>query len=43
MWAEITRPKYERSGRGYASDTTDAEWSHFAPLLPAYDGPTRCV
>ncbi len=35
MWTEITRPKYERSGRRYASDATDAEWSHIAPLLPA--------
>jgi len=34
MWTEITRPKYERSGRRYASDATDAEWSHIAPLLP---------
>jgi transposase len=35
MWTEITRPKYERSGRRYASDATDAEWSHIAPLLPS--------
>jgi putative transposase len=26
MWIEITRPKYERAGRRYASDLTDAEW-----------------
>ena len=26
MWTEITRPKYERAGRRYASDLTDAEW-----------------
>jgi len=35
MWTEITRPRYERSGRRYASDATDAEWSHIAPLLPS--------
>ena len=35
MWTEITRPKYERSGRRSASDATDAEWSHIAPLLPS--------
>ena len=35
MWTEITRPHYERSGRRYASDATDAEWSHIAPLLPS--------
>src|SRR3546814_5542723 len=34
MWTEITRPKYERSGRRYASDATDEEWCHIAPLLP---------
>ena len=26
-WTEITRPKYQRDGLRYASDTTDAEWS----------------
>ena len=35
MWTEIIRPRYERSGRRYASDATDAEWSHIAPLLPS--------
>lgn len=35
MRTEITRPIYERSGRRYASDSTNAEWSHIAPLLPA--------
>ncbi len=34
MWIEITRPDYERSGRRYASDATDEEWSHIAPFLP---------
>ena len=34
MWTEITRPQYERKGRRYASDATDAEWSYIAPLLP---------
>lgn len=35
MWTEITRPQYERTGRRYASDATDAEWALIAPLLPA--------
>ena len=26
-WTEITRPKYQRDGLRYASDTTDEEWS----------------
>ena len=26
MWTEITRAKYERAGRRYASDLTDAKW-----------------
>ena len=34
LWTEITRPDYERTGRRYASDATDEEWSHIAPLLP---------
>jgi transposase len=33
-WTEITRPHYERSGRRYASDMTDAEWTLIEPLLP---------
>ena len=33
-WTEITRPKYQRDGLRYASDTTDAEWAIIAPLLP---------
>ena len=35
MWTEITRAQYERTGRRYASDATDAEWALIAPLLPA--------
>ena len=34
MWTKITRPEYERTGRRYASDATDEEWSRIAPLLP---------
>src|SRR5215468_2832931 len=34
MWAEITRPKYERGGRRYASDLTDAEWRLIEPFMP---------
>jgi transposase len=33
-WTEITRPKYQREGLRYASDTTDAEWAVIEPLLP---------
>src|SRR5689334_9253998 len=35
MWTEITRSKYERAGRGYASDLTDAEWRLIEPYMPA--------
>ena len=35
MWTEITRPKYERAGRRYASDLTDAEWRLIEPYMPA--------
>src|SRR2546428_10955302 len=35
MWTEITRPKYEREGRRYASDLTDAEWGLIEPHMPA--------
>ncbi len=35
MWTKITRHQYERTGRRYASDATDAEWALLAPLLPA--------
>ena len=34
MWTEISLPDYERTGRRYASDATEEEWSHIAPLLP---------
>lgn len=33
-WTEITRPKYQRDGLRYASDTTDAEWAVIAPFMP---------
>ena len=34
-WTEITRPKYQRDGLRYASDTTDAEWALIEPhILP---------
>ena len=32
MWTEITRRKYEREGRRYASDVTDAEWALIEPI-----------
>ena len=35
MWTKITRPKYEREGRRYASDVTDAEWALIEPHMPA--------
>ena len=35
MWTEITRPKYERAGRRYASDLADAEWRLIEPHMPA--------
>jgi transposase len=38
-WTEITRPKYQRDGLRYASDTTDAEWAVIEPHLPP---PARC-
>jgi putative transposase len=34
MWTEITRSKYERAGRRYASDVTDAEWRLIEPFMP---------
>jgi transposase len=34
-WTEITRPRYQRQGLRYASDTTDEEWAIIAPHLPA--------
>ena len=33
-WTEITRPKYERTGLRYASDTTEQEWTLIAPFMP---------
>jgi transposase len=38
-WTEITRPKYQRDGLRYASDTADAEWSVIEAHLPP---PARC-
>lgn len=38
-WTEITRPKYQRDGLRYASDTTEAEWVLIEPHLPP---PARC-
>jgi transposase len=35
MWTEITRPKYARAGRRYASDLTDTEWALIEPYMPA--------
>ena len=35
MWTEITRPKYQRVGRRYASDLADAEWRLIEPYMPA--------
>ena len=34
-WSDTTRREYERRGRRYSSDTTDAEWALVAPLMPA--------
>ena len=33
-WTEITRPKYQRDGLHYASNTADKEWAVIAPHLP---------
>lgn len=35
VWTETTRREYARKGLRYASDSTDAEWSIIACLLPA--------
>ena len=35
MWTETTRRKYEREGRRYASDLSDAEWGLIEPHMPA--------
>jgi transposase len=42
-WTDITRPKYQRDGLRYASDTTDEEWGVIEPHLPppANRGRTR--
>src|SRR6195952_967949 len=41
-WTEITRPKYQRDGLRYASDTTDEEWALIEPHIPpASCGRTR--
>jgi transposase len=42
-WTEIPRPKYQRDGLRYASDTTDEEWALIEPHLPppAFCGRTR--
>ena len=34
-WTEITRCDYERSGRRFASDTTEEEWALITPFMPA--------
>ena len=49
-WTEITRREYARTGRRYASDTTDEEWALIAPFMPppkatgrpAHDRVARC-
>lgn len=33
-WPEITRPRYQRDGLCYPSDTADAEWAVIEPHLP---------
>jgi putative transposase len=33
-WTEITRPKYQRTGLRYASDTKDVEWALIEAHLP---------
>ena len=42
-WTDITRPKYQRDGLRYASDTTDLEWAVIEPHMPppASRGRTR--
>jgi len=34
MWTAANRPRYDRKGLRYPSDTTDEEWSYVAPLIP---------
>ena len=33
-WTKITRPRYQREGLRYGSDTTDPEWAIIEPLMP---------
>ncbi|RYG05987.1 MAG: transposase [Burkholderiales bacterium] len=33
-WTEVARERYRRDGLHGASDMTDAEWAHVAPLMP---------
>jgi transposase len=33
-WTKITRPRYQRDGLRYGSDTTDPEWAIIEPLMP---------
>jgi transposase len=40
-WTDITRPKYQRDGLRYASDTTEAEWVVIAPQMPPPAGSGR--
>src|SRR5258705_8806550 len=35
MWPETDRRKYQRAGRGSASDRTDVEWGLIEPHMPA--------
>ena len=35
-WTEITRPKYQRDGLRYASDTIDAEWAIIEPHVTVH-------
>jgi len=35
MWSQISRRKYEREGKRYASDLTAAEWVLIEPHMPA--------
>jgi putative transposase len=34
MWTEQDREMYQRKGRRFPSDVTDAEWAVIAPLIP---------
>ena len=39
MWAEITRPKYDREKLRYACDLTDDEWVLIEPYIPPVQPP----